>query len=177
MRLGAWACSPTLLRAGSAMVAVLVVSSAAIVQVIDFSAHSYLYFSNTATLDRATAILKGRSCDDAVFSLTIQSGSAQLFHREIPMAQLISCDSASRNPEEAKWLATRAVDGAVNPKLVADLHCGDTRAIGCWSSPILERLRSANLQGLCFRTNAEDISCVAFDPESKNVVEVWRHSE
>jgi hypothetical protein len=51
------------------------------------------------------------------------------------------------------------------------------KAIGCWVAPSFEKLQRLNAPLVCFVTGRESDSCVAYDPETKAVVEVRKTSE
>ena len=161
----------------AALILMLAALRTARAEVIDLSAQSDAYFSNPLKADRVAATLRGRSCADAVFSVTIESNGVRLFERTIPVARILSCEWFRRAPDEARWAAIHLVNSAIAPLRASDRHCSPSRAIGCVASPVLERLQRANVPLLCFATGSESSSCVSFDPEAKAVVEVWRYSE
>ena len=159
------------------LVLLLPASVAVCSESVDLKAESNVYFSSNVNSDKVTAAMTGASCDDAEFTVTIQSRDTTLFRRAIPMSSIIPCDRYRREPEQARWWAAHVVNGAVSLVRASDRSCNGPRAIGCWESPSLERLRRASLPLLCFSTNSEGSSCVAYDPEAKAVIEAWRYSE
>jgi hypothetical protein len=139
-------------------------------------ATSEVYFSSAEQTDRIVASVKGASCEDAIFEVSIRHQAAELFHWSNPLIPQ-TCEWLKRAPDEAKWALKNMVNAAVGPVRAANRSCGPPQEIGCVASPILERLRRADVPLVCFTTGAESAKCVAFDPETKTVVEVWRYSE
>lgn len=143
---------------------------------INFEAASEVYFSSTTQRDRIIASVKGGACEDAIYEISIRSSGAELFHWSNPLMPE-TCEWLKRAPDEAKWALQHMVNAAVGPVRAADRSCGPPREIGCVAAPILERLRRSDVPLVCFTTGTESAKCVAFDPETNTVVEVWRYSE
>lgn len=144
---------------------------------IDLSTQADVYFSSPSSPDHVSAILKGTSCSDAVFTFSVQRDGVQLFKREVPMSQILSCDWVVGQPDQAQWATLHILNGAVAVVRACDRGCSGPRPIGCWVAPIFERLQKANAPLMCFTTGSEASACVAYDPETHSVIEVRRYSE
>jgi hypothetical protein len=157
-----------------AVLGALSIPSGSPTEPIDFSATSQVYFSSPSAHDTVTAVLSGADCLGAEFVVTIEQRGGRRFRRAIPMGEILPCDWYQREPDAGRWSAAHIVNRSVAPVRADERDCAGPRSIGCWTSPEFDRLRRANAPLVCFPSGSESGSCVAFDPESKSVVEAMR---
>lgn len=163
-------------RIGFVLVPLILTCSVRTYSEIAVAAETEAYFSSARHTDHIRATLVGGTCEDALFTLTITSGTSELFFEHtIPMRQLIPCDRAAGNAKKVLLSAIHVVNRAISLRRAYDLDCGP-QSSGCWEADVLDRLQVANVPALCFSTNREDSACVAYDPETRSVEYVWRQS-
>jgi hypothetical protein len=140
---------------------------------IDWEARSEVYFSSQARTDQIIAAIRGSTCEDAVFTVAIRSGSKNVFNRSIPLRDIVHCEE--RGGEEFRQSSISIVNSAIAPVSASDRSCGPPP--GCWEAPTFKEMQRANVPLVCFPTGPENSVCVAFVPEGQRVVEVWRYDE
>ena len=144
-------------------------------RVLALEVHSAPYFSNVETVDRIEAATEGTRCEDAVLRIRISSRNDHtLYERRIPMNLLLPCSWQRKHPDKAPSSWALILNKAVSVDRAYDLRCPPKATTACWESPELERLRYGNAASLCHYTDSESTVCVAYDPETQNVIEIYR---
>jgi hypothetical protein len=145
---------------------------------IDFATKAEVYFSRFDTTDTVGVTIHGKSCADAVFTVSITAhGGKEIYRKEIPLETFIPCEYAGQFPEATKMIPVRLVNSPLDAIDAGQLHCRCLNPPcfgGCWEHPELPRLRKLHRPALCYPTTSESSTCVVFDPGEKTVVEVFK---
>lgn len=144
---------------------------------IDLKSESTVYFSDPGVPDRLVATVAGPTCDQALFSFSIQHGGTELYRRELPLRTLLPCDRAAREPLESTWWIAHLVNEAVAPRRAVNVSCHQPRDVGCVESPEAARIRAGNRPVVCFATELEGNECVSFDPVLRKVITIRRYQQ
>lgn len=147
-------------------------------QPFDSAASANVYFSSLENTDTVTAAVRGKTCTDAMFTLSVVSHTGTEIHRhEVELDGFMPCIIFAEHPESMKNTPIHIVNSAIHVVPARRYTCKSPEPpglSGCWEHPEFRRFRE--LPALCYSVYTEKSRCVVFDPTTQKVIEVYKRS-